>query len=64
MDLANFEIGVSVKNSMKCKHDIIAEWCSECKRMDSPSIKQILQQENIEIVENLLSWPSKKNHTS
>lgn len=43
-----------MKNSLKCKHDIIAEWCATCKRMDTPSIKQVLLQENLEIMENLL----------
>lgn len=69
-ELANFEIGLSssqkelgdMKNNLKCKHDIIAEWCSTCKRMDTPSIKQVLLQENLEIVRNLLSWPSKNGN--
>jgi len=61
--LASFR-GLDLKNSLKCKHDIIAEWCAECKRMDSPSIKQVLLQENLSIVRNLLSWESKKNHTT
>lgn len=43
-----------MKNNLKCKHEIIAEWCAECKRLDTPSIKQVLLQENLEIMENLL----------
>jgi hypothetical protein len=54
---------VTLKNNLKCRHDIIAEWCATCKRMDTPSIKQVLLQENLAIVENLLSWPTKSgNH--
>lgn len=52
-----------LKNNLMCKHDIIAEWCAECKRLDTPSIKQVLQKENLEIVENLLSWEQKKSPT-
>jgi hypothetical protein len=56
---------MDLKNNLKCKHDIIAEWCATCKRLDSPSIKQILLEENLEIVRNLLSWPKKSgNHTT
>lgn len=43
-----------MKNNLKCKHDIIAEWCHTCKHLDTPSIKQVLYQENLEILENLL----------
>lgn len=50
------QAGSSVKNNLLCKHEIIAEWCATCKRMDTPSIKQVLLQENLEIVKNLLSW--------
>lgn len=50
--------GLELKNSLKCKHDIIAEWCSTCKHLDTPSIKQVLLKENLAIVENLLSWPT------
>ena len=55
---------VTLKNDLKCKHDIIAEWCATCKRLDTPSIKQILLEENIEIAENILSWENKRNHTT
>lgn len=56
--------GRPVKNTLKCKHEIIAEWCADCKRMDTPSIKQVLLQENLAILENLLSWPTKKPPTT
>lgn len=46
-----------------CKHDIIAEWCWECKH-DSPStVKSLLLLENLKIVRNLLSWET-RNRTS
>ncbi len=69
-DLADFEISSpsplqglgDMKNTLKCKHDIIAEWCATCKRMDTPSIKQVLLEENLSIVRNLLSWPSKNGN--
>lgn len=61
--LAEFAIGQPVKNNMRCIHDIIAEWCAECKHLDTPSIKQVLLQENLAIVENLLSWPTKTRTT-
>jgi hypothetical protein len=54
----------SMKNNVKCKHDIIAEWCSDCKRLDTPSIRQVLLQENLAIMENILSWPTKENRTT
>lgn len=58
-------IGLPVKtNKMYCIHEIIAEWCATCKHMDTPSIKQVLLQENLEIVENLLSWELKKSRTT
>jgi hypothetical protein len=57
------ELGETLRQSLKCKHDIIAEWCSDCKRMDTPSIKQVLYQENLEIAENLLSWEKKTRTT-
>jgi len=53
---------IDLKHTLKCKHDIIAEWCSECKRMDTPSIKQVLLQENLAILENILSWPTKSGN--
>ena len=46
-----------------CIHDIIPEWCWECKHESKDSVKTILRQENLKIVENFLSWET-RNHTS
>lgn len=54
--------GLVLKNDLKCMHDIIAEWCATCKHLDTPSIKQVLLEENLAIMENLLSWPSKNGN--
>lgn len=45
-----------------CVHEIIAEWCWECKHENPTTVKQLLRDENIRIVENLLSW--EKTRTS
>jgi len=39
-----------------CIHDIFAEWCSICKHVPETSVKQLVLEDNIEIVENILSW--------
>jgi hypothetical protein len=44
------------RNELLCKHDIIADWCHECKHLSKGSIKQVLLTENLAITENLLSW--------
>lgn len=56
--------GNDLKNNLKCKHDIIAEWCHTCKHLNTPSIRQVLLQENLEIMENLLKWFSNGNRTT
>lgn len=47
-----------------CKHDIIAEWCWECKHESTSTVKSLLLTENLKIVENLLSWETPKSRTS
>lgn len=42
-----------------CMHGIIAEWCWECKHKNTSTVKSLLLQENLKIVENLLSWEKK-----
>lgn len=43
----------------ECIHGIIPEWCWECKHKSTTTVKSLLLQENLKIVENLLSWPNK-----
>lgn len=43
--------------STTCIHEIFAEWCSICKYEGESSVKQLLKERNLEIVENLLTWP-------
>jgi hypothetical protein len=51
----DFAMRVSRSQTL-CIHGIIAEWCHDCKHLSKGSIKQILINENVAIVENLLSW--------
>jgi hypothetical protein len=52
------------RSELLCIHDIIADWCHECKYLSKGSIKQVLLTENLAIVENLLSWlPENVRHT-
>lgn len=39
-----------------CKHNIIAEWCWECKHTSTSNLKSLLVQENLKISENFLTW--------
>ena len=43
----------------ECIHGIIPEWCWECKHKSTTTVKSLLLQENLKIVENLLSWEKK-----
>lgn len=54
------------QNDLECTHGIIAEWCHDCKHLSKGSVKQVLLNENLAIVENLLSWgiQSKGNRTT
>lgn len=45
-----------------CIHDIIPEWCWECKHESKDTVKSLLLKENLKIVENLLSW-EKRNQS-
>lgn len=40
-----------------CIHDIIRDWCADCRHEDRNTIRNMVEQENISIVENLLTWP-------
>lgn len=42
-----------------CIHEIFAEWCSICKYKGETSVKQLLRERNIELVENWLKWPNR-----
>lgn len=57
------EIINTMKMDVLCKHDIIAEWCWECKHKKPSTVKSLLLQENLKIVRNLLSWET-KTHTT
>ena len=46
-----------------CIHDIIPEWCWECKYESPSTVKNLLLQENLKVVENLLSWELKTRTT-
>lgn len=39
-----------------CKHQLVPEWCSECKHLNEKDMKQLALEQNLQIVENLLSW--------
>ena len=52
----DFADRMSKRTELLCKHDIIADWCHECKYLSKGSVKQVLLNENLAIVENLLSW--------
>lgn len=52
----DFANRMSNRKELLCKHDIIADWCHECKHLSKGSIKQVLLTENLAIVENLLTW--------
>jgi hypothetical protein len=44
------------RNDLLCKHLIIAEWCHDCKHLSKGSVRQVLLNENLALVENLLAW--------
>lgn len=46
-----------------CKHDIVPEWCWECKYESPSTVKTLLLAENLKIVVNLLSWETKSRTT-
>lgn len=46
-----------------CMHEIVPEWCWECKHESPATVKTLLLQENLRIVRNLLSWET-KTHTT
>lgn len=52
-----------MKQDLLCKHEIIAEWCWECKHETKDTVKSLLLIENLKIVENLLSWEIKTRTT-
>jgi len=39
-----------------CKHQLVPEWCSVCKHLEKKDMKQLVLEENLAIVENILSW--------
>lgn len=50
-----------------CKHGVIADWCGYCKHGDKGpdrSLKVILREENLAIVENFSTWPRQVNRTT
>lgn len=42
-----------------CPHEMFIEWCHECKHLNKTSVRVLLLEENIRMVQKLLSWPSK-----
>lgn len=46
-----------------CKHDIFIEWCHLCKYEGKDSVKSMILEENLKIVETILSWPMKTTRT-
>lgn len=49
---------------MECIHGIFPEWCWECKHKSDVTVKSLVKQENLKIVENFNSWPMKPRTTS
>ncbi len=39
-----------------CKHDILIEWCHDCRHLAPEDAKDKLTEHYIAIVENLLAW--------
>lgn len=52
----DFANSMSKREELLCKHRIIAEWCHDCRHLSKGSVKQVLLNENLAIVENLLTW--------
>lgn len=46
-----------------CMHRLVPEWCADCRHLEAKDMKQLALEQNLKIVENLLSWESENRTT-
>lgn len=47
-----------MKKEDLCKHDLIPEWCHECKHLGKGTVKEMVEKQNLTIIENFDTWPT------